>query len=1233
MQGAMTAVEQAAQGLALPSLRANAEATLLEFRRSPHALPACRHILEHSQVTEAQFQAASTLRDAALRDWTALPPQERSGLRQFCLGALLHRTPPPAPVVASQLMSTLAVILKRAWLDDGVDRGAMLSEAEAAVTQASTAAARRIGLQLFAAVISEFSPTTASAMQLPWEFHERCRASLENEFLAGLFAHGSQIARSVAESGAALNATDDSVCVASLRLMSAALAWDFSRDGATGGPFGFIQPEGHLRPPGNDRDGEAADAVRITPGAGWRETLLAPGAMDWLFRLNTAAHAACAGGATGPHRSSGHSKIEALAAGARGVVASLCALSGDVFPSAREEPGGETRRRHFAACVRALRAVLSPANTAVAFAMGGSATGEENLEDGARCLCSLAEVHPVEDFVTPLGAMPDSPANDPAADGQNALGMLGELTLALIAAGALRNEHEGSLMEESLRMLLDAWGSLIGRCGQFGCPPELANGAAAVFQAYLHGGLAAVAESAYDDDDGQEEEGKAGAAALDERLSLVAPIARAAPDATLPLLRQAIEAKKRALAACTTNGSDPTIVLEELWWLARLAPHVLADAFDGEIPLPPDSLAECRARATHEERECPVDALAGDYVALTCLCLDENARRALSPRLLETLTWGAARWADTYLMSEDTGGSLHAAIFAHNALGGGGEGRVYRGANKAKPAAFSEAGGGAQALDALLRVAFACLTAWPGETGVQKAAASTLLAALTRRRALCRTCVNLPAWKQVMDAESVALAHSGVALTNASNALNAGNHQPVLHFPPEIHLGLSEALGRAAEGLNDEAQSREYVARVLTPVGQVLNAVAAAPGDMKHPAGESRAVAVIQALRGSVRATIARSQASVFSFFSQSFEALLAVQRAGAHSAQVSKLVLKLTEELVANQACFLGPAHAGVLCRHCLRVVEEYRASGRGKVGATEGGSRSLRAERVKECYKEVKAMLRMLTHVTNSDNDVEDEETARGGSHRGSVLAAAAAVSASAEGRVRGGAGVATSGEALAKVDVAQVVFIGLNTVIPLITDELLTFPKLCHQYFALLAHMLEAYPAKVAALPPDMFNSLMGTLEFGLKHADVEVARESLAAAGAMGSFQHHASVDGRPGLGDHNRDGGGEFGILARLMRTTLSRMIFEDAGMDLVDAAADALLPLMLVERAAFEGVAGELLAKLEGDAGAQARVAGALRELTTGNGLTDRVDRANKRRFRRNMSTFLTETRSFVRHN
>ena len=54
-------------------------------------------------------------------------------------------------------------------------------------------------------------------------------------------------------------------------------------------------------------------------------------------------------------------------------------------------------------------------------------------------------------------------------------------------------------------------------------------------------------------------------------------------------------------------------------------------------------------------------------------------------------------------------------------------------------------------------------------------------------------------------------------------------------------------------------------------------------------------------------------------------------------------------------------------------------------------------------------------------------------------------------------------------------------------------------------------EAYPRKVAALPPDLFSTLMGTLEFGLKHANAEVARESLAALGAMGSFQHKAVAE--------------------------------------------------------------------------------------------------------------------------
>ena len=41
-------------------------------------------------------------------------------------------------------------------------------------------------------------------------------------------------------------------------------------------------------------------------------------------------------------------------------------------------------------------------------------------------------------------------------------------------------------------------------------------------------------------------------------------------------------------------------------------------------------------------------------------------------------------------------------------------------------------------------------------------------------------------------------------------------------------------------------------------------------------------------------------------------------------------------------------------------------------------------------------------------------------------------------------------------------QIVFAGLDIFVPLLSLELLKFPKLCRAYFALLAHMMEVGPA---------------------------------------------------------------------------------------------------------------------------------------------------------------------------
>jgi hypothetical protein len=75
------------------------------------------------------------------------------------------------------------------------------------------------------AVVTEFSPATASPLGLPWDYHERCRASLEEDYLQSFFSHASNIARGSA--AAAVDSRDEGLCQACMALLTAILSWDF----------------------------------------------------------------------------------------------------------------------------------------------------------------------------------------------------------------------------------------------------------------------------------------------------------------------------------------------------------------------------------------------------------------------------------------------------------------------------------------------------------------------------------------------------------------------------------------------------------------------------------------------------------------------------------------------------------------------------------------------------------------------------------------------------------------------------------------------------------------------------------------------------------------------------------------------------------------------------------------------------------------------------------------------
>jgi len=73
--------------------------------------------------------------------------------------------------------------------------------------------------------VSEFAPSTASPLGLPWEQHDRCRKSLQQDYLHTFYHHAASIARETAQ--AASQGQDEGVCCACLSLMAAVLTWDF----------------------------------------------------------------------------------------------------------------------------------------------------------------------------------------------------------------------------------------------------------------------------------------------------------------------------------------------------------------------------------------------------------------------------------------------------------------------------------------------------------------------------------------------------------------------------------------------------------------------------------------------------------------------------------------------------------------------------------------------------------------------------------------------------------------------------------------------------------------------------------------------------------------------------------------------------------------------------------------------------------------------------------------------
>lgn len=1148
MHSTMIAIEQACSSIMMHVNPEESEKLFMLLRQSQMPYKSCRFILENSQLPNARFQAASAIKDAAIREWGVLTQDNKRNLILFCMSYVMKHANSSDTYVQSKISGVTAQLLKRGWLDfTDAEKAAILSEVKQATMGVHGIGPQSEGIQFLESLVSEFSPESSSAMGLPKEFHEQCQMSLELNYLKEFYIWAQNAALSVTDIivGGTPTSAQNKVCSAALQLMLQILTWSFKHSNTgTSDNKEYVCTSGIRNEISRLKKFERS---LVQPGPTWRDTLLSNGHIIWLTNLY------------GTLRQKYISDVmwvdSPLAVSARQLMIQMCSLAGTVFPL----DNGETQIKHLLQILSSVINWIEPADAVITAVLSGQT--ESELIDGCHLLLSMATVTSASLFDNLLRHMRS----------YGTLHLLSILTCEVVKADVARNDEEETWASDVLDLLLETWSVILGGQESDNCSisAEGISSAAQMFTTTVESLLHAAAKSAFDNNS-DSEHFVACVSKRDERLGSYALIARSAADITIPFLSNKF-AERFSVLSENNGRSDPTHTLEELYWLLLITAHVLTDSGEGETTLIPQAFQVAFPNVS-EERQHPIVILSWSIIEFTRWSLDEKMRTLyFSPRLMEAVIWFLARWVDTYLMPPDgPKGQINACYLENGQQDGSRLSKVFL---------YSFAGehnqGGA-VLDIVVRICIIALTSYPGENELQALACQKLLVALVRRKNVCFHLVALDSW------HDLAKAFSTERILFSVNA--------------RLQRSLAEALVCAAVGLKDPEASNRYLSDLMRPTTSYLVEVASR-NNLKAVAQQADAMHMIscmlERLRGAARATQSKTQRGIFEMGHAVMNPLLTLLEAYKNQPAVVYLILKFVVDLVDGQVTFLESKETSTLVNFCLQLLQIYSSHNIGKISLSL--STSLRSEAQAEKYKDLRALLQLLTNISSKDivdlssSDANDADVP----------------------------------------DIAQVIYIGLHIVSPLISLDLLRYPKLSRDYYSLITHMLEVYPEKVSQLNKEAFAHIIGALDFGLQHQDIDVIELCLRAVEALATYHYKERIAGREGLSAHTSNsqinGNLHENITSHFLRLLLQSLLFEDLRMELVGTAADTLLPLLLCEQELYQRLVQEYLERQQ-NPNIQARLARALHSLTSSNQLTSSLDRPNRQRFRKNFQEFLTST-------
>ena len=680
---------------------------------------------------------------------------------------------------------------------------------------------------------------------------------------------------------------------------------------------------------------------------------------------------------------------------------------------------------------------------------------------------------------------------------------------------------------------------------------------------------------------------------LDEEMASVASLGRLSLSTSLDCISALFQPVLQNLQALwemshvTDVNPECAALLEETRLLTMSLGHLLTDDNAGETPVIPESIIiACQGGIN------TTNGIASSVQAIMTLAQVQAGKIAinahdttLSPLLATSFLWFLNRWAPAYILPIDYGSTNGAPSQIQSVWGPGDR------ANQAI------------SFCATLCLHYQCF--WPQEKQVQENASKLLLQLSKRGEKMRAILVGSPSFQQMATFHclTAGLRHSAPAADlNAVVEANGSTASIQMargyqRLPYDDRSQILTALLVATCEMDDSspvatAMFNQCLGSVHSAFKQLVDALANKRIAASDLDAKEMASLCVEMHGGVARSSDMTEPERVMLFLTPALQDLSSLMNFYAEDLCICESLLKLfrdyTEYFVAllnkEQSLALFRASADLLrsysAAHCAtRVVTRLTAS------STEA------AVEEEQNYSDVLCAIQLLIHLGTKD-----------------FLDICSATNDGIE-----------SGQ------VTDIIFFGLQQIIPLMTQGLLQFPSLCTQYFSLVGFMMDTYPDKVCILPYELFNSLLESLLFGMSHVDCFVSKSSLQ--GIAGIVKEHLQSQALSGhLSNHP-------GIFDECTRRLLQEVVFQSIVWDRLEASGLALLPLAAVDVNRFVAVVNGLAHQVPGEQ--QARLHASFENLVqpevlakvTSGGYDGRMNRI---KFKKNFELFVKDIHSFL---